>query len=534
MTIPAAWAEARELTADEQVAHALSRLAFGARPGDLARVRRVGVDRWIGQQLRPEQIDDHEMTSTLARAYTTLKKGANELIRDYPPPNILRAQARRAGDQISADDSLKFREAARASQRIIAEVQSAKVARAVSSERQLEEVLVDFWENHFTVFAGKGPQMRYQLVEYSRDAIRPHAFGKFRDLLGAVAQSPAMLTYLDNWQSMADSGQPTLREMRGRPVGIARRRRGLNENYARELLELHTLGVDGGYKQEDVIQVARALTGWSIRPGNGFVFRPEMHDVSEKTVLGHRLAAGRGIEDGENVLDIVARHPSTARHIATKLARRLVSDLPPPALVDRAAETFMRTDGDIRETVRIIIASPEFWSRAAYRSKVKSPFEVVVSAARALGAEPDTTPRTALAIAMLGQPIYGHQAPDGWPETGSEWMNTGAILNRINFGTAVAAGRLPGVRVSSLPGATELRAASRERQVDAVISMFFAGAVSPDTRAVLMSGENPLAAAAGSAVGNDEGRAMTRRAPNLTGLDQIVGLALGAPEFQRR
>lgn len=540
VAIPARWAESRELTADEQVAHALNRLAFGPRPGDLARVRRLGVDEWIAQQLRPETIDDRRLSALKSRAYETLDKDAGELIRAYPPPNLLRAQARRAGMQMTAQDSTDLRQAALASQRIVAELQSAKVAHAVAGERQLEEVLVDFWENHFSVFAGKGPQMRYQLVEYSRDAIRPHALGKFRELLGAVARSPAMLTYLDNWQSMADSGRPTLRTM---PPPLARRRRGLNENYARELLELHTLGVDGGYGQQDVIEVARALTGWTIGAprlaAGGFVFRPEMHDAGEKVVLGQRLAAGRGRQDGEDVLDILARHPSTARHIALKLARRLVSDTPPAELVARAADTFTRTGGDIRETVRIIVASPEFWSRSAYRSKVKSPFETVVSAMRAMGAEADTSPRTARIVAMLGQPVYGHQAPNGWPETGSAWMNTGAILNRINFGLAVAAGRLPGARVNALPGAPELRTASRERQVDAVVSMFFAGAVSPDTRAVLMTGENPFAAAALAAGDDSTGAAgadpgILRRAPSLTGLDQIVGLALGAPEFQRR
>jgi uncharacterized protein (DUF1800 family) len=565
--LPAEWAEARELTADEQVAHALNRLAFGPRPGDLARVRALGVDAWIAAQLQPERIDDRPTEMLVARAYPSLFKNAAELIRETPPPNLLRAQARRAGDGMSAEDSMKLREAARASQRIIGELQSAKVARAIASERQLQEVMVDFWENHFTVFVGKGPQMRYQLPEYGRDAIRPHAFGKFRDLLEAVAKSPAMLTYLDNWQSMADSGRPTLgrdrmvarRRMAAAMPPPQRRRRGLNENYARELLELHTLGVDGGYSQNDVIEVARALTGWSLRQpqgGSGFVFRPEMHDAGEKTVLGSRLEAGRGIEDGEQVLDIVARHPSTAKNIATKLARRLVSDTPPAALIERAAETFRRTDGDIRETVRVIIASPEFWSRSVYRSKVKSPFETVVSAMRALNASPDTTPRTAQAVAILGQPIYGHQAPNGWPETGGEWMNTGAILNRINFGLAVAAGRLPGARVGALPNAAELRSASRERQVDAVISMLFAGAASADTRGVLLSGENPLAGAATVVADSAEMAVrdepppmdmmqdgprrpparsnLLRRPPNLTGFDQIVGLALGAPEFQRR
>ncbi|MFP5356736.1 MAG: DUF1800 domain-containing protein, partial [Gemmatimonadota bacterium] len=276
----------------------------------------------------------------------------------------------------------------------------------------------------------------------------------------------------------------------------ARRPRGLNENYARELLELHTLGVDGGYTQQDIIEVARALTGWTIRPPrsgtSAFVFNGATHDAAEKVVLGTRLSAGRGIEDGEQVLDLVARHPSTARFIARKLAVRLVSDTPPAALVERAAATFQRTDGDIREVVRTIVTSPEFFSRANYRAKVKSPFEVVVSAARALGARPDTTAFTATVVGRLGQPIYGHQAPDGWPETGGEWMNTGAILQRINFGLTIAASRIPGARLSWWEPYARLHAAPRETQVDAVIDLLLGGEASPETRKILATGENPI------------------------------------------
>jgi uncharacterized protein (DUF1800 family) len=327
------------------------------------------------------------------------------------------------------------------------------------------------------------------------------------------------------------------------------------ENYGRELLELHTLGVDGGYTQQDVINVARALTGWTIRPpaqGGGFIFRPELHDAAEKVVLGHALAAHRGEEDGEDVLDIIARHPSTAHFIAFKLARHFVSDTPSKALVERAANTFMKTDGDIREVLRTIITSPEFYARAAYRAKVKSPFEVVVSAARALGARPDTTAASAFAVAYLGAPIYGHQAPDGYPDTGDEWMNTGAILNRINFGMAVAASRLPGASINDVPNAQTLHNAPREQQVDAVVQALLTGAASPDTRKILLSGEHPLVpttttARSDTAAMSIKPAALTRRRaanrvterglgapPKLDGFAQVVGLALGSPEFQRR
>src|SRR5688572_17861412 len=435
----------------------------------------MGVDRWIASQLRPDRIDDAATDQFLAR-YETLGKTSAELYREFPPAAVLRNVARRDSlerqGQMTAMDTVALLQQARRSNQFVAELTSSRVARAVMSERQLQEVMVDFWENHFSVFAGKG-QTRWYLTSYDRDVIRPRALGNFRELLGAVAKSPAMLFYLDNVQSVADSGRETLRSPQraanrrggarpaignrpraGRPgirlgdrganaasdsvrgartaatvaaAAAQRRGRGLNENYARELMELHTLGVDGGYTQRDVVEVARALTGWGIRPprqlimaspdarvrraaerlpdtedAGTFVFRPDVHDAEAKVVLGHQLKAGRGIEDGEQVLDILARHPSTAKFIARKLAVRFVSDEPPQTLVDRAAATFTRTKGDIREVVRTIVTSPEFFSRTAFRAKVKSPFEVVVSTMRALGSAPDPTPRSAQLVARLG------------------------------------------------------------------------------------------------------------------------------------
>ena len=576
----------REITADQQVRHVLNRLAFGARPGDVVKVRETGVDRWIADQLAPARKPDSASIAVMSR-YEMLSLTPGELVEQFPPPQVLRADNRRSGDtSLSRSDSMEYRRAVRSQQRIAAELVSAKLARAVVSERQLDEVMADFWHNHFSVFIGKGQPERYFLPEYDREVIRAHSMGKFRDLLGAVARSPAMLFYLDNWQSAADSGRPTLagmeRQRAGRrarrgaqrmrapemndPAMMQRRRRGLNENYGRELLELHTLGVDGGYTQEDVINVARALTGWSIRDPrqNGtFVFRAEMHDAGPKQVLGIALPPGRGIQDGEQVLDIVARHPATARHIALKLSRRFVSDTPPAALVERAAATFTRTDGDIREVVRTIVTSPEFFSRAAYKSKVKSPFELVVSALRAMNAAPDPTPRMAMVVGRLGQPLYGHQAPNGYPEVGDSWINTGAILNRINFGMAIASGQLPGLSEARWPQIAALRRADRTAQVDGVIDALLGGESSPDTRAVLLSGQNPLAATLASRPDADTGsmkveendaemdgvsdmrpirmgrRGMqqdpfARPARSPSGLPLIIGLALGAPEFQRR
>jgi uncharacterized protein (DUF1800 family) len=417
---------------------------------------------------------------------------------------------------------MQRKEAGRLSRALLTELQTAKVARAVMSDRQLEEVMVDFWENHFTVFAGKGPE-RYFLGQYERESIRPHALGKFRDLLGAVAKSPAMLYYLDNWESAVEADRPSL-AMRANRGGNARPR-GLNENYGRELMELHTLGVDGGYTQADVVSAARAFTGWTVakpRQNGTFVFRPAFHDAGEKIFLGRTLAANRGIQDGEQVLDIVATQPATARFIASKLVRRFVSDSVPPELVDRVALTFTRTGGDIRECLRAIFTSPEFFSRGAYKAKVKSPYELVVSALRVVGAQPDSTPRTAQMIARLGEPLYGHLAPNGYPERGDSWINTGAILARINFGLVVAAGRVPGASVTEWTDGKALEALSRDAQVDGVIKAILGGEASPDTRKVLESGVNPMASDS------------TAKATTRGGIETMVGLALGAPEFQRR
>ncbi len=605
--------DVRELPADQQIIQALNRLTFGPRPGDALKVRAIGLDNWIDQQLHPDKINDSAMEQFVAK-YSALNQDQNDLLRQYAEQQRERQQVRRERADstrvMSGADSMAVRQQLQQqfnlTRQVVTQLQSSRVARAVASERQLQEVMTDFWENHFNIYAQKGGPEPYYLRDFDQNVIRPRTLGKFRDLLQAVAQSPAMLFYLDNARSMADSTRPTL-AAQGGPGGVRvmpmrrgglgammgamraaqqmqrqqqqRQHQGLNENYGRELLELHTLGVDGGYTQQDVINVARALTGWTIKPpaqGGGFIFRPQVHDAGEKIVLGHKLAAGRGMEDAEDILDILAKNPATARFISFKLARRFVSDSPSKALVDHAAQVYLRTDGDIREVLRAIITSPEFFSQQAFRSKVKSPFEVVVSAMRALNASADSTPRSAQVIAFLGQPIFGHQAPNGWPETGEAWMNTGAILNRINFGMAVAAGRLPGVDIRALPALDTIRSASRDKQVDVVVATILNGMISPDTRAVLVSGEHPLLAngAGGNTIqdmsprdtaANDvsmsgqemadgpNGRTAGRLRPNqnggarraalqgrgfanipqLTGLPQIVGLALGSPEFQR-
>jgi len=610
--LPAASSVAlREQTADQQVLHALNRLTFGARPGDVQAVRERGVDPWIADQLSPQ----HSLAASDLTGYQTLGMSLPALLDEYPPNPVLKRLMRQAAGGGSRDsmrfnrnDTLEYTQARRRAAVIGLELTSARVARAVVSERQLEEVLTDFWLNHFNVFAGKSAAMRHYLVSYERDAIRPNVLGHFRTLLGAVAHSAAMLVYLDNAQSAADSTRPTLVPQRvaraaqrryaqrapqlagmspeQRDSAVARlrlRRRGLNENYARELMELHTLGVDGGYTQQDVTEAARVLTGWSIERPNetaAFRFNPALHDAGSKLVLGTVFPAGQGVAEGERLLDLLARHPSTATFVATRLAQRFVSDTPPAALVARAAETFRRTDGDLREVVRTIVTSEEFFSQIAWRAKVKSPFEVVVSALRAMGAAVDTTARSAAIVARLGQPIYQHQAPNGWPETGDGWINTGAILNRINFGMALASGSVPGVRVRNWPLYAGLDTLPRDQQVDGVVRALLGGAVSADMRGILVSGDHPMLERAmaqtdvsadsgnapaalpsgamrgsggsamspgtqgtGTTITTDRGTRLARgMGPGVRfsgagagqGLAQIIGLAIGSPEFQRR
>jgi uncharacterized protein (DUF1800 family) len=530
------------LTRDEEARHVLDRLAFGPRPGDVERVSAMGIDRWIDAQLHPETIPDAEAERVLA-SMETQRKRAFELIADHPDPQEI--QQRFGNRPADPRDSMMIKLSQQTVQRLASQIATVRIVRAVVSERQLLEVMTDFWENHFSVYAPKSPN-RYSMIEYDRDVVRSHALGKFRDLLGAVAKSPQMLFYLDNWQSGVDSLHPTSAEeridARRRTMAsdtlfaafaspIHRRPRGINENYARELMELHTLGVDGGYTQHDVQEVARALTGWTIDSpnlGGDFVFRADMHDAGQKVVLGHTLAAGRGIEDGDEVLDILARSPATAHYITLKLARHFVSDDPPPALVDRCARAFTTSDGDIRETLRCIVTSREFLSRAAYRAKVKTPFELVTSALRAMNAPPDTTPRQTQLVAQLGQPIYGRLTPDGWPDRGDAWMNTGAIMNRINFGLRLAGGQVAGVRLADWPATARLRQLPVEEQVNGVVDELLGGDVSTETRAILLSGENPTGMTTLRPVASSKG------APQASGLAGIVGLALGAPEFQRR
>jgi uncharacterized protein (DUF1800 family) len=396
--------------------------------------------------------------------------------------------------------------AGKAPQQMLAyDLNEAKLYRAIYSNRQLEEQMVDFWFNHFNVYMDKGAD-RIFTSTYERDVIRPHVFGKFRDLLEATAQSPAMLFYLDNWRSVSPD---RVREgPRGRIFAKqkAKQARGLNENYARELMELHTLGVDGGYTQQDIVEVARCFTGWTIsQPNRGgeFIYNDRVHDKGEKTVLGVKIPAGGGREDAEKVLDILARHPSTARFISTKLAMKFVADDPPPALIERMAKTFRDTGGDIRAVMSAMLDSKEFFSEGAFRAKVKTPLELVVSAARATGAQVDFAIPLALQIGQLGQALYRKIEPTGYPSANSEWVNSAALLARMNFALALTDNRVAGSKVDA--NSFENSAASVARQL-----LF-----QEPAKQTLDSIENALA----------------QKDPTP---QMVAGLVLGSPDFQRR
>jgi uncharacterized protein (DUF1800 family) len=403
---------------------------------------------------------------------------------------------------------------------ITQDLMEAKLLRAIYSHRQLDEVLTDFWYNHFNIFLDKGAD-RYLVGSYERDVIRPHVLGKFEDLLVATAQSPAMLFYLDNVQSVDPRAAGLAQQRRG---AAAKPRQGLNENYARELMELHTLGVDGGYTQHDVTEVARCFTGWSIkapREGAKFVFRERLHDNGPKIVLGVKIPAGGGIEDGMKVLHILAHHPSAARFLSRKLAMRFVADEPPPSLIARMARTFREKDGDLRAVMQTMLASPEFWSQGAYRVKLKSPLEMVASSVRALGADVDFSFPLSQQLVQLGQPLYRKQEPTGYTNAGQEWMNSASLLARMNFAIALAGNRIPGVKVDPARFGDA-------PDTDRIATALMLTGLSEEARAAIQAG---LAAQADPQ--NSDGK--RRAKPDSTPKPLVIaGLMLGSPDFQRR
>jgi uncharacterized protein (DUF1800 family) len=585
---------ASQLTPDEKVLQALSRLTFGPRPGDIEAVKKMGIEKFIDQQLHPEDIPENPTLEAKLAPLDTLRMSTLEMADKYPSNQSIkgiadgripyptdaktqymvarlveryktRTNAEATGKQdpnmdepavsmeqvtagmsesqrnilkngtgqekVALIESLPERQqyellsAMRGPKRqqllfaaspdlrrkaqmfngpqqvVNQDLFSGKIYRAVYSNRQLEEVLADFWFNHFNVYLDKGAD-RYLVTSYERDVIRPHVLGNFKDLLLATAQSPAMLFYLDNNQSVGPNAP-----MGGGPK---KAKRGLNENYGRELMELHTLGVDGGYTQKDVTEVARCFTGWTIRDARGsasFQFNERAHDQGEKLVLGHKIAAGGGMNDGLQVLDILVHHPATARFISKSLAIRFVSDNPSPALLDRMAATFTATDGDLRATMKTMFDSPDFFSREAYRTKVKTPFDMVVSSLRATGGDVDVTVALTQQLNQLGEPLYRKQEPTGYSNKSGDWVNSAALLARMNFALALTNNKVPGVKVDLAKFSTDdpmLMARTLLMTDLSDISRKVIAAGLAD-----QSGKTPPAAL-------------------------VAGLALGSPDFQKR
>ena len=598
-----------ELRSEEAILHALNRLAYGPRPGDVERVRQMGLAKWIDQQLNPKSINDGAVEARL-NVYPTLTMTTAQLLAEYPNPKQAAKQAEQAKQaptamqaaQSQADEAItamaremdnhngasnaaadnnstmtstsavtdtpspmKLNPATRGAgkrdplamdpnavpraisddskhpQRVVEELAMAKMTRAIYSDRQLQQVMDDFWFNHFNVFAAKG-EVKWYMTSYERDVIQPNTLGKFKDLLTATAKSPAMLFYLDNFLSAdphAAQRQAMERAMRQQmrrgpyaypprpqPQQVQKKQqRGLNENYGRELMELHTLGVDGGYTQKDVTEVARCFTGWTIekpREIAQFKFDEKVHDPDPKIVLGKKIHAG-GMKDGEQVIDLLSKNPNTAKFISTKLARRFVSDTPPPALVQRMSKSFQKSGGDIREVMRTMIYSPEFWSRDAYRAKVKTPYELVVSSVRALGTDVDTPMPLAQWVGRIGEPLYQCQPPTGYSDKAETWVNSGALLNRLNFSLALAGNKVRGSRsdVVALLGTDNEN--DPKQTLARAVTVFLGEAASGTVDTLQKQLENPQVV-----------QAKLDDPVKQVDLGVVTGLVLGAPEFQRR
>jgi uncharacterized protein (DUF1800 family) len=614
------------LSEHDRALHALQRLTFGPRPGDLEKVLAMGVDQWIEQQLNPAQISNSTLDGKLA-PFRSLRMQPRDLAQAFPTGQMIHEaaegkrtmpsdpvqfgvwevlverykeqQKNNAGAQAAVEDAAALKSAEDSKKDtaahladmllslpkanrmtaliklpvsdrlilsqyvsgdargklvadfspaereaftamngsagvIVSELQQAKILRAVYSERQLEEVMTDFWFNHFNVFINKD-QDQYFVTSYERDVIRPNALGKFRNLLEAVAKSPAMLYYLDNWLSIGPESQAAGVKP-GQPPKTNVATRGLNENYGRELMELHTLGVDGGYSQADVTQVARVFTGWTIQPmdqGWSFAFDPKRHELGPKAVL-NRTITEDGVNEGLHVLDILASSPATARFISTKLARRFVADDPPPELVKRMAQTFMNTDGDIKEVLRTMVASSEFWAPAVYRKKVKTPLEFVVSAVRATATQIQNPQPLVQALNKMGMPLYQMQPPTGYSAKGEAWMNSDALLERLNFSMSITSGNLGGINFDPLR-VLALGVLVRGPKEEIVKTNGGADAAVTLVEDALIGGEiskNTDATIRKSLSDPDVGNNLL--SDPAKPLAVIIGLTLGSPEFQMR
>jgi uncharacterized protein (DUF1800 family) len=570
-----------QLTEDEAIVHALNRLAYGPRPGDVEHVRQMGLEKWVDQQLDPGSIDDSAFEARMQK-YPVLNMSAAELLEKYPQPAMVirkegisvddykqqmqqkrqdaQAQVISSGNK-NIDNAEKQLANLQGPNRIVAELSMAKLDRAVYSDRQLEAVMEDFWFNHFNVFANKG-LVKWYLPEYVRETIRPHTIGKFQDLLIATAKSPAMLFFLDNYLSVDPDAfkfhqQEVAMRRQARyggifaggyapapgtfpgpvmdPPGMApsqqpakpkQQDRGINENYGREVMELHTVGVDAGYTQDDVIEMAKCLTGWTIkepRRDPEYVFRDEFHTLGRKTVMGRTFNYG-GEKDGEEALKMLANDPHTAKFISTALARHFVADNPPAALVDRMTQEYEKSGGDIHDVLKAMIYSPEFWSREAYQAKVKTPFELVASTARALNADVAISLPLAQWVGRMGEPLFLCEPPTGYSDKAERWVNTGALLNRLNFALAFGGDRLAGSNVDLSAMIGQDAATDPEMALARSIDVFLDGQIEAKTRDTL---EARL---------QDPQVTQARLDDPVKQVNEglLAGLVLGTPEFQRR
>lgn len=643
----------KPLTEEQKILHLLNRLGFGSREGDVEKVKAIGINKYIEQQLNPNSIDDSLAESKL-KNLDVLKMTNDELFAKYPAnAAVLQLVAQKNGmnrqdlqgivgkanknDEMNAvvkgKENVEVTDARRREyqqqvaevyqqyklgrpQQITQQLNASRILRAVYSEKQLYEQMVDFWSNHFNVYANKAAT-RWFLPEYDRDVIRPNALGNFRDLLLATAKSPAMLFYLDNFQSVSPDMQANAKAKRGNRLnqnsaqpdaqrreqlkqkyGLSdaeldarlkqnqqnqkqgqKNKRGINENYAREVMELHTLGVEGGYTQKDIQEVARAFTGWTIvdprgyrkaaglvggekqagavkglmrlaglpadTPSGTFYFNERAHDKGEKIILGQKINED-GMKDGLKVIDVLVNQSSTAKFIARKLAVKFVSDNPSEALVSRVADAFHNSKGDIKTTLRALFTDKEFFAPENYRAKIKTPFELLVSAIRTVGAETNGAAVQTM-LTKLGEPLYGFQAPTGYPDTAEDWVNTGALLERLNFAVALVSNRIPGTRVNLSKFEAKDKAQILERAIAAILN----GEISPNTKAALLKQlEEPLpepkisidiegmetnAMMGGGGGRNGQNRQARLLAPSGNAeVFKVVGLILGTPEFQRQ
>lgn len=590
-------------TEEEAAAHLLNRVAYGSMPGQTTEVAE-NIDAWIKQQFLTAPAEEFEQE--LIGKYSIAELTVEEIGQTYPAPGvrlIFGGIQRKAGtsgtmenrsyamqsqnktdssrtmgsqndlyqrivnaEEISGDQArfAKFAEKRfgwKDFSDLFYQMMAQKLERAIYNPNQLEEVMVDFWFNHFNVSIHGVNQQAAMVYAYERDAIRPHALGNFRDLLGATAKHPAMLLYLDNNRSNADASRKTLTEKKSEYQALQEKalkrnpslkqfaqQSGLNENYARELLELHTLGVEGGYSQKDVEEVARAFTGWKVSPliypvgteieeklrrglrqipkahlNDGFFFDSSRHDAEEKEVLGKILPVGGGMEEGEYILDVLAAHPQTAYFISKKLAQRFVADLPPALLVDKMASSFIQNNGDIKEVLRTMLSSDEFWEKQHLAAKIKTPLEVVASAVRAVGAEATDYRALIQWCTRMGQSLYAYQAPTGYPDDAAFWTNGAALVNRMNFANELATADLSGIEIDLLSLNNHHEPESKAEALDIYLNHLLPGRNIQETYDLLL----PILV-------EPSGEGMSMLDEEAYGLEKVVALILGSPEFQRQ